>query len=102
MRFIPFIFSLSSLGLLTAGCAFDDGFQQLDELNMVQLFCTEGLQTSGIYIESIEEQIPTNTRQKVARLLIGAEIDSQFGNYPACLNRLERAYYYLSQIKPRG
>lgn len=88
-----------SLPLFLSACALDDKFQQQDEINIVQHLCMEGLLASGTYIDSIEDKIPAFTRQKVTKLLVSAEINSQFGKYPECLNRLERAYYFLSQLE---
>ncbi|MDH5181537.1 MAG: hypothetical protein OEY07_17885 [Gammaproteobacteria bacterium] len=87
--------------LLISACAVESTHQQsIEEVNMVQLMCQEGLAAGGVYIDSIEKNIPARNRKKITSLLIGAEIDRQFGNYPGCLNRLERAYYFLSQITP--
>lgn len=100
MKQILSILGLSSLLLLISSCAIDDGHQQsLEEVNIVQLLCKEGLLASGIYIESINDKIPAYTRNKITKLLVSAEIESQFGKYPQCLNHLERAYYFLSQIE---
>jgi len=77
----------------------DQDYQQtLEEQNIVKLLCTEGLVTSNLYIESVDQQLPAHTRQIITKLLVSAEIDSQFGKYPECLDRLERAFYFLSQL----
>ena len=77
----------------------DQDYQQtLEEQNIVKLLCTEGLVTSNLYIESVDQQLPAHTRQIITKLLVSAEIDSQFGKYPECLDRLERGFYFLSQL----
>jgi len=86
--------------LLLSSCTMNQEYQQtVEEQNIVKLLCTEGLVTSNLYVESVDQQIPAHSRQIIAKLLLSAEIESQFGKYPECLDQLERAFYFLSQVE---
>ncbi len=67
------------------------------EDNKVYLYCSQ--QMSYLFHQFVDarDRLPKAVSSRISRLIMSAEIDSQFKKYPSCLNKLERARFYLQQ-----
>ncbi len=94
------IFTMVLLSLALIGCAPDA--LRAPDLNDNKLYfsCMDQLVTTHSAFQSNKEGIPPAVKQRVISLLIAAEIDGQFKHYPSCVNKLERAHFFLTQVKP--
>ena len=93
-------FNIALLTLAMVGCTADA--LRAPDLNDNKLYfsCMEQLLTTYTALQSHKESIPSPVKQRVMSLLIAAEIDGQFKHYPTCVNKLERAHFFLTQVKP--
>lgn len=67
------------------------------EQNKLLKICTNLLMQTNETLSRHETKLPKQLKQRVHALLASAEISNQFEQYPICVNRLERARYFLSQ-----
>jgi len=65
--------------------------------NKLYFLCTGGLSKLFHVTSSNKSGLDDVLWRRVSALLIAAEIESQFKHYPSCVNKLERAHYYLIQ-----
>lgn len=68
--------------------------------NKLYFSCTGQLFSTYAALESHKDLIPAPVKQRVISLLIAAEIDGQFKHYPTCVDKLARAHFFLTQVKP--
>ena len=65
--------------------------------NKLFFYCTTQMTRVFHLIVENKSSIPPTSYDRVSRLLMSAEIDSQFKKYPSCFNKLERIRVYLKQ-----
>lgn len=63
--------------------------------NKLFFYCTTQMTRVFHLIVENRHSMPPASYDRISRLLISAEIDSQFKKYPSCFNKLERARVYL-------
>ena len=81
------------------GCATSVEQVPTAEQNKLLLICTNLLVTTNDILSQHRAKLPTQVKQRVTSLLASAEINNQFEQYPVCVDKLERARYFLSQTK---
>ena len=79
------------------GCATQVEQAPRKEQNALLKICTHLLSQTNQSLTQEEKKLPTQVKQRVRALLASAEISNQFKQYPVCVDKLERARYFLSQ-----
>lgn len=87
------------LSLTLAACTPDALRAPSLEDNKLFSTCTEQLAKTFAAVKVHKADMPTLIKQRVSSLLMAAEIDGQFKHYPACVNKLERARFFLEQAR---
>ena len=81
------------------GCATSVEQAPTTEQNKLLLICTNLLVATNETITQHRAKLPKRLKQRVNALLASAEINNQFEQYPTCVDKLERARYFLNQTK---
>ena len=61
--------------------------------------CTNLLIHTNESLAQAGKKLPKQLKQRVRSLLASAEISNQFEQYPVCVDKLERARYFLGQAE---
>lgn len=65
--------------------------------NKILFYCSNQMTNIFHIVIDNRDNMPEMVFSRVSRLLMSAEIDSQFKKYPSCFNKLERARLFLKQ-----
>ena len=79
------------------GCATQVEQAPRMEQNQLLKICTNLLMHTNEGLAQNGDKLPKQVKQRVHALLTSAEISNQFKQYPACVDKLERARYFLAQ-----
>ena len=93
MERIPGLMTILSLMVFLIGCAGAPSNPTLASQ------CTQGLNTAYHKLNAAKAKGFSGSINwgKAASLLSAAKVQEQFGKYPNCVNKVERAFYYIKQ-----
>lgn len=93
------IINIALVSLLITGCTADALRPPSLDDNKLFYSCSDGLFEIYTQVRQHRTLLAPPVKQKITSLLIAAEIDGQFKHFPDCVNKLERARFFIQQAK---
>lgn len=66
------------------------------QTNTTASACEQGIKSLNIYLKSGTQTVQQTNLSRANSLLVAAQIQHQFAEYPACVEKVKRARDYLS------
>ena len=99
LRILAHTLTLIIICSITQGCATSVEQAPTAQQNRLLQMCNNLLMATNETLALHGAKLPKRVKQRLGTLLAAAEISNQFEEYPTCVDRLERARYFLAQAE---